>query len=77
MAILLFIILMAMLPAFIASKKGRGFIGWFIYALLLWPVAFIHALVMGDRSTLCPACKEPVNEDAEICPHCRTAQNTA
>ena len=43
-----FIVLMplAFIPAFIASLKGKSFIVWYVYSLLLFPVALIHAMLL-------------------------------
>ncbi|MEI6871755.1 MAG: zinc ribbon domain-containing protein, partial [Verrucomicrobiota bacterium] len=40
-------ILIAMIPAAIASHKGRSFLGWWFYGLLIWPITLIHALLIG------------------------------
>jgi len=38
---------MGLLPAFMASQKGRRFVVWWVYGALLFPVAIIHALFIG------------------------------
>ena len=37
-------ILLTIIPAFIAKKKGRSFILWLLYSWLLFPIALIHSL---------------------------------
>jgi len=47
--VILFLILMlvvSMIPAAIASGKGRPFVGWWLYGIFIWPVALIHALCL-------------------------------
>jgi hypothetical protein len=81
MIILLF--LLALIPAFIASNKGRSFILWYIYGVALLIVAIPHSLIISKTQiqkdkelsasgyTECPFCKEPVKVGAIVCPHCR------
>jgi hypothetical protein len=38
----------AMGTAWLAKAKGRSFIGWLIYAVILLPITLIHALVMKN-----------------------------
>jgi len=65
-----------LIPAIVASMKGRPFVGWLLYSLFLTPIAFIHALclvnISGDESQLkkCPFCAEVVKLDAKLCKHC-------
>ena len=70
------------IPAAIAKGKGRSFAGWWFYAVLIFPIALIHSLVVskniegleqqalesGNRK--CPACAEMVKVEAKICKHC-------
>jgi hypothetical protein len=37
---------LALIPAKIASSKGRSFGKWWVYGFLLWIVAFIHSLLL-------------------------------
>jgi hypothetical protein len=63
---------LALIPAEIAHRKGRGFLDWWIGGFLLWIVAFPAALLASDQSKYrCPFCAEDVRWEAEICPHCR------
>lgn len=43
---LLFLFLMAFVPAIVASYKKRSFSKWYIYGVLLLPIAFIHSLLI-------------------------------
>ena len=79
---LLINIVAAVIVAIIASTKGRSGFLWFLYGFFLWPVAFIHILVVGkkepevqqvepeEKRIPCPACKEMIKEGALVCPHC-------
>lgn len=43
--------LMALLPALIAQAKGRPFLLWWMYGVLLFPIALIHAaIIKSDRA---------------------------
>ena len=65
---------MALLPAFMASQKGRRFVVWWVYGALLFPVAIIHALFIGasfKRGTKnCGYCRMAVSVNATHCPRC-------
>ncbi len=41
--------LLAIIPAKIAEKKGHSFVGFYVFGLLLWPIALIVSLVIGER----------------------------
>ena len=48
MVIILFL-LFALIPGIIASKKGRSFIGWYIFSILLSPlIGLIVILCLGE-----------------------------
>jgi len=42
-------LLLGLIPAFIAKKKGRTFITWWIYGTCLFVIALIHSLVISER----------------------------
>lgn len=62
---------LALIPAFIARRKGQGFWTWFVFGLLLWIGAIIAVFFVKDRRPRCPKCREPVHPDATRCPHCQ------
>lgn len=76
-------LVLGLIPAFIASLKGRNFILWYIYGVLLFIIALIHSLIISkDEKTIaeekraqgyteCPFCKEYVKPGALVCPHCQ------
>ena len=72
-AVIVITLILALIPASIAKKKGRDFSAWYIYGVLLWIVAFIHSIAMKDKSGhQCPMCKEWIKEEAVVCKHCHT-----
>jgi uncharacterized membrane protein len=42
--------LLGLLPAFIASSKGRSFGLWWFYGAMIFIVAIVHAIVLKDKS---------------------------
>ena len=53
-------------------RRGQPIGGCFL-GLLLGPLGWLLVLVSEDsRRTPCPACREPIMKDAEVCPFCRT-----
>jgi hypothetical protein len=46
MDFLVIAILIGLLPGYLAQKKGRSFVPWWIYGALLFIVALPHALLM-------------------------------
>ncbi len=61
----------------IAKGKGRSFAPWFIYGALLFIVAIIHVLVIGDgkkNEKQCEACFKLIDVKATKCPFCQTVQ---
>lgn len=67
---------MGLLAAFIASQKGRNFTAWWIYGALLFPVAIVHALLLGvdvraiGGTRKCGFCRTSVSLNATHCPKC-------
>lgn len=48
MIIVLF--LLALIPAFIASNKGRSFLLWYIYGVCLLIIAIPHSLIISKTN---------------------------
>ena len=46
---------MGLIPAAIASNKGRDFFTWWTYGWLLWIIALIHSLCLRDEYEALPA----------------------
>lgn len=75
---------LGLVPAFIAYKKGRCFLNWWMYGHLLFIVAFPHALLLKEtedslinRGVLkkCLYCAEVVKKEAKVCKHCGNQLN--
>lgn len=70
--------LVALIPATIAANKGRSLVLWFIYAMFLWLIAFIHSLFLKDNDGAlmqrgyrkCPDCGEYSRPEAKFCHYC-------
>lgn len=79
----LFIVAMlAFIPAKVAESKGRSLGAWWVYGFFIFPIALVHALVLGDTGEAvdqkaiaagnlkCPHCAEWIKREAKVCRFC-------
>lgn len=82
MEIVIAAVLLGLIPAIIAQKKGEVFIIWWIYGSLLFIVALVHAILMKPNKQAieqdkisngmrkCQYCAEFIMQEAIKCKHC-------
>jgi hypothetical protein len=61
-------VLLGLIPAYIANRKGRKFARWWIYGWLLFIIALVHSLSIKGRR--CPYCAEQIRPEAKVCRFC-------
>ncbi|MCF7889828.1 zinc ribbon domain-containing protein [Candidatus Bipolaricaulota bacterium] len=81
MPILLIVVIIGLIPAYIASNKGRSFFLWWLYGGAIFIAALPHALLIDPNENApgkkkCPQCAEIINKEANICPNCGTSIST-
>jgi hypothetical protein len=73
-------VLMGLIPAFIAQRKGKSFLLWWFYGAMLFIVALPHALwIKPDSQKVkqeaaeikkCFYCAELIKREAKVCQYC-------
>jgi len=79
MHVLIPAMIIGLIPAYIASQKGRSFILWWFFGAMLFivalPVSIIikpdeHLIALKKGLIQCPHCAEWVRKDARVCRYC-------
>lgn len=70
--LLVLAVILGLIPAVVARRKGHGFFTWWIFGAALLIVALPMALLVKDKRPRCPECAEPVELEAKRCPHCQS-----
>lgn len=73
MELLLLAVLLGLIPATIAQRKGYGFGDYWIFGALLFIVALPVALLRKpnpEKQRECPACRSWIDRQARVCARC-------
>ncbi len=86
-ALVLLLGVLGLIPAYVARRKGRDFFLWWVFGVLLLPLAVALSLIAPARAAseaalppgrrACPACAEVIDERAPVCKYCKTRVDPA
>lgn len=66
-------LLLGLIPAVIAKRKGYTFLGWWLMGAMFFIIALPWAIIMGKNPAKyrrCPSCQQWIDPKATACPHC-------
>ena len=77
-ALLLFLVMGVIVGMIASSARGRSFVPWFFYGMVIFPVAVIHILLTKNLDEeICPHCGGMKVKNAPCCKNCGKAKEVA
>lgn len=67
---ILVLLAISLFPAYLASKKGRSFILWYVYSIFFFIFAIVHVFFLKDKGIKCSECTSYIPMEANKCKFC-------
>lgn len=71
--VLVLAVVLGLIPAFIAQRKGHSFLLWWFFGAAMFIVALPWVLLMKPdprKFRQCPHCQSTISAEATACPRC-------